>query len=104
MEDTICAISTSQGIGAISIVRVSGPEAISIVNKIFKGKENSKTQYGTGYHPELSLTGYLGGIVLMLPVLCPVDQHTSRIANRCNSQNQDGICSIPVHIKIIAGN
>ena len=39
MNDTICAISTSQGIGAISIVRVSGPEAIEIVNKIFKGKD-----------------------------------------------------------------
>ena len=39
MEDTICAISTSNGVGAISIIRVSGNEAISIVNKIFKGKD-----------------------------------------------------------------
>ena len=39
MNDTICAISTSQGIGAISIVRVSGPESIDIVNKIFKDKD-----------------------------------------------------------------
>lgn len=38
MEDTICAISTSPGIGAISIVRVSGKDAINIVSKIFKGK------------------------------------------------------------------
>ncbi len=37
MNDTIAAISTSLGVGAISIVRVSGNEAISIVNKIFKG-------------------------------------------------------------------
>ena len=35
MEDTICAISTSIGIGAISIVRVTGPEAINIVDSIF---------------------------------------------------------------------
>ena len=35
MEDTIAAISTALGVGAISIVRISGPEAISIVNKIF---------------------------------------------------------------------
>ncbi len=47
MEDTICAISTSQGIGAISIVRVSGPEAISIVNKIFKGKDLTKVDSHT---------------------------------------------------------
>jgi tRNA modification GTPase len=38
MEDTICAISTSLGVGAISIVRVSGKDAFFIVNKIFKGK------------------------------------------------------------------
>ena len=35
MNDTICAISTAVGIGAISIVRISGDEAINIVNKIF---------------------------------------------------------------------
>ena len=37
MNDTIAAISTSLGIGAISIVRVSGDEAISIVNSVFEG-------------------------------------------------------------------
>lgn len=35
MYDTIAAISTAQGVGAISIVRVSGDEALEIVNKIF---------------------------------------------------------------------
>ncbi len=35
MEDTICAISTAPGIGAISIIRVSGKEALDIVSKIF---------------------------------------------------------------------
>lgn len=38
MNDTICAISTALGVGAISIVRVSGINAISIVNSVFKGK------------------------------------------------------------------
>ena len=38
MNDTIVAISTTMGVGAISIVRLSGKEAISIVNKSFKGK------------------------------------------------------------------
>lgn len=41
MDSTICAISTSSGVGAISIIRVSGPDAIKIVNKIFKGKDLS---------------------------------------------------------------
>ena len=38
MNDTITAISTALGVGAISIIRVSGKDAIKIVNKIFKGK------------------------------------------------------------------
>ena len=42
MEDTICAISTSQGIGSIAIIRVSGNDSIKIVNKMFKGKDLEK--------------------------------------------------------------
>jgi tRNA modification GTPase len=39
MEKTICAISTNPGNGgAISIVRMSGPEAVKITNKIFSNK------------------------------------------------------------------
>ena len=47
MNDTICAISTSTGVGAISIVRVSGDESINIVNKIFKGKDLTKVDSHT---------------------------------------------------------
>ena len=39
MNDTIASIATSLGISAISIIRVSGIDAIKIVNKIFKGKD-----------------------------------------------------------------
>lgn len=35
MEDTITAISTTTGVGAISIIRLSGIDAIKIVNKVF---------------------------------------------------------------------
>lgn len=35
MEDTIAAISTTTGVGAISIIRLSGPEAIEITSKVF---------------------------------------------------------------------
>ena len=42
MNDTIVAISTKLGEGAISIIRVSGPESINIVNKLFKGKDLTK--------------------------------------------------------------
>lgn len=47
MNDTICAIATSQGVGAIAIVRVSGEESIKIVNSIFKGKDLNKVNSHT---------------------------------------------------------
>ena len=47
MNDTIVAISTSLGVGAISIVRLSGPEAIEIVNNCFKGKDLTKVKTHT---------------------------------------------------------
>ena len=47
MKDTIVAISTTLGVGAISIVRMSGDEAIEIAKKIFKGKDLSKVASNT---------------------------------------------------------
>lgn len=47
MNDTIVAISTALGVGAISIVRLSGNEAIEIVNSCFKGKDLSKVKSHT---------------------------------------------------------
>ena len=47
MNDTIAAISTALGVGAISIIRVSGPDSISIVNKLFKGKDLTKVDTHT---------------------------------------------------------
>ena len=43
MNDTIAAISTALGVGAISIIRVSGDEAVNIVNKITKSKKIDKS-------------------------------------------------------------
>ena len=47
MEDTIVAISTALGVGAISIIRVSGNEAINIVNNITKFKKLDKVSSHT---------------------------------------------------------
>lgn len=47
MNDTICAIATSQGVGAISIIRVSGTEAFEIVNKFFKEKDLTEVESHT---------------------------------------------------------
>ena len=47
MNDTIVAISTAMGEGAISIIRVSGSDAIDIVNALFKGKDLNKVDSHT---------------------------------------------------------
>jgi len=46
---TICAISTAQG-GAIGVVRVSGPESVSIVNEVFRGKRSLLDAPGYSAH------------------------------------------------------
>lgn len=50
-NDTICALSTAPGMGAIAVIRVSGPEAIALVNRLFSkdlGEAASHTaHYGT---------------------------------------------------------
>ena len=43
MNDTIAAISTALGVEAISIIRISGDEAVNIVNKITKSKKIDKS-------------------------------------------------------------
>ncbi len=50
MKDTIAAISTTMGAGAISIVRASGSEAIEIVAKLFEGKDLTKVDSHTINH------------------------------------------------------
>ena len=47
MNDTIVAISTSLGVGAISIIRLSGKDSIEIVNSCFKGKDLRKVDTHT---------------------------------------------------------
>ena len=45
--DTIAAISTPPGEGAISIIRLSGEEALSVITKVFKGKDLTKVSSHT---------------------------------------------------------
>jgi tRNA modification GTPase len=41
-QDTIIALSTPPGSGAIGVIRLSGPDAISLTNQVFAGKDLSK--------------------------------------------------------------
>ena len=42
-QDTICAVSTAPGTGGIAVIRVSGPEAISICHSIFVPRKAEKS-------------------------------------------------------------
>lgn len=41
-QDTIIALSTPSGSGAIGVIRLSGPEAISLTNTVFAGRDLEK--------------------------------------------------------------
>ena len=49
-QDTICALATANGIGAIGIIRVSGEDAIAIVNTIFEGRNLEKVNTHTVHY------------------------------------------------------
>ena len=39
-QETIIALATPNGLGAISVIRISGEKAIKTTEKLFKGKNN----------------------------------------------------------------
>jgi hypothetical protein len=49
LNTTICALATGGGTSALAIIRVSGPEALSVTDKIFVGKKNKKLINQNGY-------------------------------------------------------
>ena len=49
MKDTICALSTAQGMAAIAVIRLSGPDSFKVLNKVFKQNYPKKVQEFAGY-------------------------------------------------------
>ena len=70
MEDTIAAISTALGVGAISIIRVSGSDSISIVNKIFD-KDLTKAKTHTIHYGHIIDNNQIIDEVLISIMLAP---------------------------------
>ena len=70
MEDTISAISTALGVGAISIIRISGKDAINIVNKIFD-KDLTKAKTHTIHYGHIIDNNQIIDEVLVSVMLAP---------------------------------
>src|ERR1700740_2830057 len=68
VDDTIAAISTAVGEGAIAILRVSGPEAVNLVARIFQGStapekmESRRSYFGEIY----DTTGVIDQVLLTI--------------------------------------
>ena len=71
MNDTIAAISTTTGNGAISIIRISGSEAIEITNKIFKEKDLTKVKSHTIHYGHIEYKGKIEDEVLVTIMKSP---------------------------------
>lgn len=71
MEDTIVAISTALGVGAISIIRLSGPNSIAIANKVFKGKDLTKVNTHTIHYGHIVENQEIIDEVLVSIMLAP---------------------------------
>ena len=71
MVENICAISTPYGVGAISIIRASGPDAIKLVNNVFKGKDLTKVKSHTINYGHIVENGNIVDEVLCNVYLAP---------------------------------
>lgn len=71
MNDTIVAISTALGEGAISIIRVSGDDAIKIINPLFDGKDLEKVSSHTINYGRIVYNGEIIDEVLLSIMKAP---------------------------------
>lgn len=71
MNDTIVAISTALGEGAISIIRVSGVDAIKIINPLFDGKDLEKASSHTINYGHIVYNGEIIDEVLLSIMKAP---------------------------------
>ncbi|MCI8548544.1 MAG: tRNA uridine-5-carboxymethylaminomethyl(34) synthesis GTPase MnmE [Bacilli bacterium] len=79
MDDTIVAISTALGVGAISIVRMSGNNCIEIANKVFKGTDLTKVDSHTIHYGKIVVDEEIIDEVLVTIMKSPKTYTTENI-------------------------
>ncbi|RIH62851.1 tRNA uridine-5-carboxymethylaminomethyl(34) synthesis GTPase MnmE [Mariniphaga sediminis] len=88
-QSTICAISTSPGTGAIAVIRLSGSEAISIADKIFRSPNKKKK-----LAEQLANTLHFGQIINNGEV---IDEAVAALFRRPHSFTGEDIVEISCH-------
>jgi len=88
--ETICALSTAPGVGAIAVIRLSGKDAFKICSKIFKKKDSKATDISRF----VSHTAHYGEIVHKNIV---IDDVVLTIFKAPNSYTGENIAEISCH-------
>ncbi|WP_345955604.1 tRNA uridine-5-carboxymethylaminomethyl(34) synthesis GTPase MnmE [Mucilaginibacter sp. PAMB04168] len=70
-QDTIVALATPNGTGAIGVIRLSGPDALTIANSVFKGKDLTKQASHTLHFGTIVDNGLVLDEVLMSLFIAP---------------------------------
>lgn len=72
-ESTICALSTPVGTGGLAVIRISGPDAVSVANSVFCGRDLRKVPSHQAVHGYVvdPATGQKIDEVLVLPMKGP---------------------------------
>lgn len=86
--NTIAAISTAPGVGGIGIIRMSGENCFSILNKIFKSKQQLEIDKIKGY------TIKYGHIIKEDEI---IDEVLVSFFTKPNSYTTEDICEINSH-------
>lgn len=86
--NTIAAISTAYGTGAIAVVRVSGDDAIKIAQKVFKSYDGTTLQEMDGYTSKVGQVFYNGE---------PIDEVVTTVFKAPKSYNGEDIVQISCH-------
>lgn len=77
LNDTICALSTAPGMGAIAVIRVSGPDCYETVDRIFKPAEKSFNMASVKSHTiHLGVIGHDSSIVDEVLISCFRNPHS----------------------------
>lgn len=89
-EDTICAVSTPHGVGGVAMIRISGTDAIKIVDTIWRGKKLAGAQ---------SHTAHLGTIIDDLDIKSgePLDQAVATVFIGPHSFTGEDVVELCVH-------